>query len=104
MWVWVCMYSQTDNLCVCVCVCEGHSGGGHKREHVSMCMCVCTQTDDGGEREVVKKIGEVFPNIGSAVNTQAFVVKPIDLRNLTALVVTTRQRDAIGVSHLKSHL
>lgn len=67
-------------------------------------MYACIQTDNSGEREVVKEIGEVFPNIGSAVHTQAFVVKAIDLCNLTALVVTPRQCDAIGVSHLKSHL
>ena len=33
----------------------------------------------GGQRKVVKKVGEIFPNIGIAILAQTFVVKPVNL-------------------------
>ena len=38
--------------------------------------------DESGKREVVKEVGEVFPDVGIAILAQAFIVKPIDLCNL----------------------
>ncbi len=39
--------------------------------------------DESREREVVEKIGEVFPDGRVAVFSKAFVVKTVDLGNLT---------------------
>lgn len=50
--------------------------------------------DEGGKGEVVEEVGEVFPDIGVAVFSQAFVIKSIDLCDLTAFVVTTEDGDA----------
>jgi hypothetical protein len=54
--------------------------------------------DKGGEREVVEEICEVFPNIGIAIFSKAFVIETIDLGNLAGLVVATNEGDAIRVS------
>lgn len=50
--------------------------------------------NESGKGEVVEEVGEVFPHIGVAVFSQAFVVKTIDLSDLTAFVVTTEDGDA----------
>ena len=33
----------------------------------------------GGEGKVIKQVGEIFPHIGVAILSQAFVIEPIDL-------------------------
>ena len=33
----------------------------------------------GGEGKVIKQVGEIFPNIGVAVLSQAFIIEPINL-------------------------
>ena len=33
----------------------------------------------GGERKVIKQVGKIFPDIGVAVLSQAFVIEPIHL-------------------------
>ena len=38
--------------------------------------------DESGQGEVVKEIGEGFPDVGIAIFAQAFIVKPIDLGDL----------------------
>lgn len=43
--------------------------------------------DEGGEREEIEEIGEVFPNIGVAILAQTLVVEAVDLRNLARFVV-----------------
>lgn len=58
--------------------------------------------DKSGEGEVVKEIGEIFPDIGVAVFAQTFVVKSIDLCNLAGFVVSTENSDTLGVTDLKA--
>lgn len=50
--------------------------------------------NEGGKGEVVEEVGKVFPDIGVAVFSQAFIVKPINLGDLTAFVVTAEDGDA----------
>ena len=57
--------------------------------------------DQGGKRQVVEQIGEVFPHVGIAVLAQALVVEAVHLRDLPRLMVSTQNRDALGVSDLE---
>lgn len=59
--------------------------------------------DESGEGKVVEEIGEIFPDIGVAVFAQTFVVKSIDLCDLAGLVVSTENRDTLGVTDLKAN-
>lgn len=55
--------------------------------------------DEGGEGEVVEEVSKEFPYIGTAVFADAFVVKAVNLSNLSALVVASQYKDAIRVSN-----
>ena len=64
------------------------------------------QTEDlvvnqGGEREVVEEVCEVFPDIGVAVLAEALVVEAVYLSDLAGFVVTAKNGDALGVSDLE---
>jgi len=43
--------------------------------------------DEGREGEVIEEVGEHFPYVGRAVFSDAFVVKTVDLGNLTGFVI-----------------
>eukprot|EP00567_Pseudictyota_dubia_P007413 CAMPEP_0197436974 /NCGR_PEP_ID=MMETSP1175-20131217/4295_1 /TAXON_ID=1003142 /ORGANISM="Triceratium dubium, Strain CCMP147" /LENGTH=357 /DNA_ID=CAMNT_0042966381 /DNA_START=566 /DNA_END=1640 /DNA_ORIENTATION=- len=58
--------------------------------------------DDGAETEVVEYLCAIPPHIDAPVLAQALVVEAVDLRDLTALVISTDERDAIRVTHLES--
>lgn len=55
------------------------------------------------QRQVVKEVGKVLPNIRVAVLPQALVVKSIDLRDLPRLVVASQDGNAVAVSHLEDY-
>lgn len=64
------------------------------------------QTEDlvvnqSGEWEVVEEICEVFPDVGVAVLSEALVVEAVHLRDLTGLVVATKNGDALWVPNLE---
>ena len=56
-----------------------------------------------GEREVVEKVGKIFPYICIAVFPEALVVKPIYLGNLSGLMVSSKDGDALGVSNFEGN-
>lgn len=56
--------------------------------------------NESRETEVVEDLSAVSPNIDGAILSKALVIKAIDLCDLTTLVVTTDQSDAVWVSHL----
>jgi hypothetical protein len=49
------------------------------------------------ERHVVEKICEEFPYISVPILPQALVVEAVDLRDLSALMVATKQKNPIPV-------
>jgi len=55
----------------------------------------------GGQREVVKQVGEGLPHIGIAVLPQALVIEAVHLRDLSALVVPAQDCDALAVADLR---
>jgi hypothetical protein len=57
--------------------------------------------DQGGEREVVEEVCEVFPDIRVAVLPQTFVVEAVNLSDLAGFVVAAENGDALGVSDLE---
>lgn len=59
--------------------------------------------DKCGEGEVVKEVGEVFPDVGITVLSQAFVVEPVHLGDLARLVVSAEDGDALGVADFKGN-
>lgn len=59
--------------------------------------------DDGGQRKVVEQLGEVLPNICIAIFTKAFIIEAVNLGNLLCLMISTKDGDAIGISHLHAN-
>lgn len=58
--------------------------------------------DEGGEGKVVKKVGEIFPDVGVAVLAQTLVVEPVDLGDLAGLVVATKDGDTLRVTDFEA--
>ena len=50
--------------------------------------------DHGCQRQVVKEVRQVLPDISIAVLSETFVVEAIDLCDLTTFMVTAENRDA----------
>ena len=59
--------------------------------------------DNGSEGQVIKDVGAVTPHVDGAEFPQAFIIESIHLGDLSALVVSTDQRDSFGVAHFQGH-
>ena len=53
--------------------------------------------DDDGQRQEIKHVGEVVPDIGVAVFAAAFGVEPVRLRNAARFVISADEMDAVRV-------
>ena len=53
-----------------------------------------------GEGQVVEDLSAVPPDVNRSVFSEAFVVKAIDLSDLSGLVVSSYQPYSVWVSHL----
>lgn len=52
--------------------------------------------------EIIEKLGEAFPDIRVPIFAAAFVIKTINLCNLSGFVVSSQDCDSIFVSNLQS--
>mmetsp|Transcript_21021 Transcript_21021/g.45841 ORF Transcript_21021/g.45841 Transcript_21021/m.45841 type:complete len:313 (+) Transcript_21021:273-1211(+) len=57
--------------------------------------------DDRAQAEVVKDLRAVLPDVDGLVLAEAFVVKAVDLGDLSALVVPADERHALGIPDLE---
>ena len=56
---------------------------------------------DGAQREIIENFTTPAPHVAAAVLALAFVVKPVDLRDLPRLVVSTDESYSIRISHFE---
>lgn len=54
-------------------------------------------------RQVVEEISEVFPYIGIAVFSLAFIVEAIDLCDLSAFMISSQDSYSISEPHFEKH-
>jgi hypothetical protein len=59
--------------------------------------------DQGCEREIIEKVGEVFPDVRVTVFSKTLVVEAVDLCDLAGFVVTTEDCDALRISDFESN-
>lgn len=59
--------------------------------------------NQGSKGEVIKEVREILPDISVAIFPQTLVVEAIDLCDLTGLVVSTQDRDALRVADFESN-
>ena len=55
--------------------------------------------NNSGEGQEIKERGEVLPDIGVSIFSQALVVKAVYLSDLLALVISSQNGDSLGVPH-----
>lgn len=58
--------------------------------------------DQSRQRQVIEEICKELPNVCVSVFTKALVVEAIDLSDLPALVVSTKNRDSVSVAKFES--
>jgi len=56
--------------------------------------------DDGSEGEVVEQLGEVHPDIGVSVLSEALIVEAVHLGDLADFMVTSEDSQAVLEAHL----
>jgi hypothetical protein len=59
--------------------------------------------DEGGEREVVEEVCKVLPDVGVAVFAKTLVVESVNLGDLTRLVVSSENGDALGIADFEGN-
>lgn len=57
--------------------------------------------NDSSERQIIKQICEHLPNIGVSVLAETLVIEPVDLSDLSRLVVPTQNSQSILEAHLE---
>ena len=67
------------------------------REHT---LAIHLSLNEGRKRKVIEEIGVEFPDVGVAIFPQALIIEPINLSNLTTLVVATKDREPVLVANL----
>ena len=55
--------------------------------------------DQPAQRDIIKHIGEVLPDIRVSILPAALIIEPIDLGYGCPLVIASEDCDPVGVSH-----
>jgi hypothetical protein len=53
--------------------------------------------------QVIKQIGQEFPNVCIAVLSHALIIEAVNLGDLSAFVVTSQNRKSVWVSHFEAN-
>lgn len=53
-----------------------------------------TALDNGCQWQIIKETGKVLPNVGITIFPEAFVIKSINLSDLLALVISSKDSDS----------
>lgn len=59
--------------------------------------------DEGSERKVVEEVCKVLPDVGIAVFAKTLVVESVNLGDLTRLVVSSEDGDALGIADFEGN-
>lgn len=59
--------------------------------------------DDRADAQIIENVHAVLPRVGVPVLADVFIVKPIDLRNLSCFVVASQKGDVARVPDLQTH-
>jgi hypothetical protein len=59
--------------------------------------------NEGGEGEEIEEVGEESPDVGVSIFAKAFIVEPINLRDLPGLVVSAKDCYAVSVAQFESN-
>lgn len=62
-----------------------------------------TIRNNGSHGQIVKGIRKMFPDVGISIFSEAFIIKAINLSNLTTLVISTKDCNAVSVSNFQGH-
>lgn len=55
----------------------------------------------GGQRQVIKRVRQHTPHMCVSILAQTLIIKPVDLCDLSALMVASQDGDACWVSHFQ---
>lgn len=55
--------------------------------------------DEGCQTQVVKNFSAVSPYICASIFPDAFIIEAVDLGDLPAFVVSSNQRNSVGIAH-----
>lgn len=59
--------------------------------------------DESSEGEVVEEVCKVLPHVGIAVLAKTFVVESVNLGDLTRLVISSEDGDALGIADFEGN-
>lgn len=59
--------------------------------------------NQSGKRKIIEEVGEVLPHVRISVFAKAFVVKSVDLCDLSRFVVSTKDCDTLRVTDFQSN-
>lgn len=58
--------------------------------------------NNSGQWEIIKQVCEILPHIRTAILSDALIVEPVDLCDLSTFVISSEDCDSVSESHLES--
>lgn len=56
--------------------------------------------NDNGERQEIKQVSKVLPNVGCSIILQTLVIEAVHLSNLTGFVISTQDVNSARIANL----